>query len=185
MANQIHLWDRAGLPKLLIAINVSAVQFVRPGFVEDLVSVMASAGLETGRIDIEITEAVALNNEEQAVKVIAGLHQAGFRVALDDFGTGYTSLSYLKRYAINKLKIDQSFVSDLTHDQNDQAIVSAIIKMAQSLGMTTIAEGVETSEQAAYLRELGCDEIQGYWLSRPVRAQAFERLVLKPFSLTH
>lgn len=185
VASQIHIWDQAGLPKLLIAINVSAVQFVRPGFVEDLNNVMASTGVQTDRIDIEITEAVALNNEEQAIKVIAGLHQAGFRVAIDDFGTGYSSLSYLKRYAINKLKIDQSFVSDLVHDQNDQAIVSAIIKMAQSLGMTTIAEGVETSEQAAYLRELGCDEIQGYWLSRPVRAQEFERLVLESFSLTH
>ena len=177
VASQIHIWDQEGLPKLPIAINVSAVQFVRPGFVEDLISVMESTGVKTDRFDIEITEAVALNNEEQAIKVIAGLHQAGFRVALDDFGTGYSSLSYLKRYAINKLKIDQSFVSDLVRDQNDQAIVSAIIKMAQSLGMKTIAEGVETSEQAAYLRKLGCDEIQGYWLSKPVSAQEFERFL--------
>lgn len=136
--------------------------------------VMSRVGVPTNRIEIEITEAVALKNAEQAGAIIQRLHAAGFAVALDDFGTGYSSLSYLKRYAIDRLKIDQSFVKDLVTNQSDQAIVNAIIHMAHSLQMTTIAEGVETEEQANRLKELGCDEIQGYWFSRPLVSQDFE-----------
>ena len=129
------------------------------------------------RIEIELTEAVALKHPEQAAHTIRKLHAAGFRVALDDFGTGYSSMSYLKRYAIDKLKIDQSFVRELAHQASDQAIVTAIIKMAHSLRMATIAEGVETVEQAALLQACGCDEMQGYWYSRPLEPAAFEAFV--------
>lgn len=139
--------------------------------------VMSRVGVPTNRIEIEITEAVALKNAEQAGAIIQRLHAAGFAVALDDFGTGYSSLSYLKRYAIDRLKIDQSFVKDLVTNQSDQAIVNAIIHMAHSLQMTTIAEGVETEEQANRLKELGCDEIQGYWFSRPLVSQDFQILL--------
>ncbi|MDN4017882.1 EAL domain-containing protein [Zwartia panacis] len=172
-ARQLHQWDLLGLPKIFIAVNVSTIQFARPGFVEELMKVMSRVGVPTNRIEIEITEAVALKNAEQAGTIIQRLHAAGFAVALDDFGTGYSSLSYLKRYAIDRLKIDQSFVKDLVTNQNDQAIVNAIIHMAHSLQMTTIAEGVETEEQANRLKELGCDEIQGYWFSRPLVSQDF------------
>ena len=173
-ARQLHQWDLLGLPKIFIAVNVSTIQFARPGFVEELMKVMSRVGVPTNRIEIEITEAVALKNAEQAGAIIQRLHAAGFAVALDDFGTGYSSLSYLKRYAIDRLKIDQSFVKDLVTNQSDQAIVNAIIHMAHSLQMTTIAEGVETEEQANRLKELGCDEIQGYWFSRPLVSQDFE-----------
>ena len=173
-ARQLHQWDLLGLHKIFIAVNVSTIQFARPGFVEELMKVMSRVGVPTNRIEIEITEAVALKNAEQAGAIIQRLHAAGFAVALDDFGTGYSSLSYLKRYAIDRLKIDQSFVKDLVTNQSDQAIVNAIIHMAHSLQMTTIAEGVETEEQANRLKELGCDEIQGYWFSRPLVSQDFE-----------
>ena len=172
-ARQLHQWDLLGLPKIFIAVNVSTIQFARPGFVEELMKVMSRVGVPTNRIEIEITEAVALKNAEQAGAIIQRLHAAGFAVALDDFGTGYSSLSYLKRYAIDRLKIDQSFVKDLVTNQSDQAIVNAIIHMAHSLQMTTIAEGVETEEQANRLKELDCDEIQGYWFSRPLVSQDF------------
>ncbi len=172
-ARQLHQWDLLGLPKIFIAVNVSTIQFARPGFVEELMKVMSRVGVPTNRIEIEITEAVALKNAEQAGAIIQRLHAAGFAVALDDFGTGYSSLSYLKRYAIDRLKIDQSFVKDLVTNQSDQAIVNAIIHMAHSLQMTTIAEGVETEEQANRLKELGCDEIQGYWFSKPLVSQDF------------
>lgn len=167
-AQHLKRWSHAGMPDLFLAVNVSAIQFVQPGFVEDLMEIMAHANIPTHRIEIEITEAVALKNAEQADAIIHRLHTAGFAVALDDFGTGYSSLSYLKRYAIDRLKIDQSFVRDLAKNQSDQAIVNAIVHMARSLNMSTIAEGVETAEQAEILKMLGCDEIQGHWFSKPL-----------------
>lgn len=176
-ARQLRAWDLIGLEKIFVAVNVSAIQFARPGFVEELMKVMSSIEVSTHRIEIEITEAVALKNADQAGLIIHQLHAAGFAVALDDFGTGYSSLSYLKRYAIDRLKIDQSFVKDLATNTSDQAIVNAIIHMAHSLQMTTIAEGVESQEQAKLLHELGCDEIQGYWFSKPLVSQDFEKLL--------
>lgn len=176
-ARQLHEWDEKGFSQIFIAVNVSTIQFARPGFVEELMKVMSHVDIPTHRIEIEITEAVALKNAEQAGAIIHRLHAAGFAVALDDFGTGYSSLSYLKRYAIDRLKIDQSFVKDLVTSQSDQAIVNAIIHMAHSLQMTTIAEGVETEAQAIRLKELGCDEIQGYWFSKPLLASDFEALL--------
>ena len=177
VARQLHQWQAEGMPELLIAVNVSAVQFVRPGFVPELIKTMSKASVPTRCIEIEITEAVALKNSEQAIAIIDQLHEAGFRIALDDFGTGYSSLSYLRRYAIDKLKIDQSFVNELSSNEADQAIVLAIINMAKGLGMTTIAEGVETAEQASLLQALGCDALQGYWLSRPIPAPEFANML--------
>jgi len=172
-ARQLQQWDAAGLPPLRVAVNVSAVQFARPGLVEEMLQVLHRVGVPAHRLEIEMTEAVALKNPEQAGAIIQRLHVAGFRVSLDDFGTGYSSMSYLRRYAIDKLKIDQSFVRDLAASDSDQAIVTAIIQMAHSLRMTTIAEGVETTEQAALLQACGCDEMQGYLYSPPLDPAAF------------
>lgn len=172
-ARQLRQWDAAGLPPLLMSVNVSAAQFARPQLVEELLQILRRVGVSPQRIEVELTEAVALKNPELAEATIRRLHEVGFRVALDDFGTGYSSMSYLKRYALDKLKIDQSFVRELVDQASDQAIVTAIIKMAHSLHMTTIAEGVETAEQAALLEAFGCDEIQGYWYSRPLEPAAF------------
>lgn len=178
-SRQLQDWDMAGLPKIFLAINVSAIQFSRPGFVEELMKVMSKVNVPTHRIEIEITEAVALKNAEQAETIIQRIHAAGFAVALDDFGTGYSSLSYLTRYSIDRLKIDQSFVKDLATSPRNQAIVNAIIQMAHSLKMKTIAEGVATEDQIKYLQDLGCDEIQGYWFSEPLLSKEFETLLLK------
>lgn len=177
VARQVHQWQSLGMSNLLVAINVSAIQFVRTGFVPELIKVLSKADVPTSCIEIEITEAVALKNPGQAVGIIHELHAAGFQIALDDFGTGYSSLNYLRRYSINKLKIDQSFVNELDCNEGDQSIVTAIIQMSQGLGMKTIAEGVETAEQAQILKALGCDEFQGYWLSLPVSAAELEILL--------
>ena len=178
-ARQLREWDAQGLPPLVVAVNVSAAQFARPNFVPEVLATLERVGVAPQRIEIELTEAVALKHPEQAAHTIRKLHAAGFRVALDDFGTGYSSMSYLKRYAIDKLKIDQSFVRDLVEQGSDQAIVTAIIRMAQSLGLQTIAEGVETAEQAQLLRSYGCEEMQGYWYSRPLEPQAFAAFALR------
>jgi EAL domain-containing protein (putative c-di-GMP-specific phosphodiesterase class I) len=125
--------------------------------------------LEARYLELELTEGVAMDNPLAAIAVMDNLHRRGIRMSIDDFGTGYSSLSYLKRFQIYKLKIDQSFVRDITVDPEDKAIVGAIISLARSLGMQTIAEGVETAGQLAFLRDKGCDEAQGYFFS--VRAE--------------
>ena len=126
-------------------------------------------------LELELTENVAVDDPHTAIASMEQLHTMGVRLSMDDFGTGYSSLSQLKRFQIYRLKIDQSFVRDLDHDGNDRAIVSAIIRMAQALGMRTTAVGVETADQLAFLREQGCDEAQGYYFSRPLPAAELER----------
>ncbi|MDP3522500.1 MAG: EAL domain-containing protein [Hydrogenophaga sp.] len=177
VARQLRAWLDAGLPVGFVAINVSAIQFAQPDLVERLMGVTQRHSVATEHLEVELTEAVALRDPAGAGEKIQRLKDAGFRVSIDDFGTGYSSMSYLKRYALDKLKIDQSFIRDLAHDAGDQAIVTAIVKMAHSLGLSTIAEGVETAEQLAFLEATGCDEIQGYWYSRPIDAAAFEAFV--------
>jgi diguanylate cyclase (GGDEF)-like protein/PAS domain S-box-containing protein len=177
VARQLRRWDEAGLPPLTVSVNVSAVQFVRPEFVPELLATVQGAGVPPQRIELELTEAVALKAPQQAAVVMQRLHEAGFKVALDDFGTGYSSMSYLKRYAIDKLKIDQSFVRELADSPSDQAIVRAIVQLAHTLGLRTIAEGVETAQQAQVLASCGCDDVQGYWYSRPLEAAVLEQFV--------
>ncbi|PKO52596.1 MAG: hypothetical protein CVU28_10165, partial [Betaproteobacteria bacterium HGW-Betaproteobacteria-21] len=134
-------------------------------------------GLPAERLELELTEAVAMNDPQLAITVMDKLFERGVHMSIDDFGTGYSSLSYLKRFKVNKLKIDQSFVRDITVDADDKAIVIAIINLARSLGMRTIAEGVETAGQLDFLRRQGCDEVQGYHFSRPLPPEAFETRV--------
>lgn len=122
-------------------------------------------------LELELTEGVALENPQGAVAMMDALAQLGVRLSIDDFGTGYSSLSYLKRFKVYKLKVDQSFVRDISTDDEDKAIVIAIIHLARSLGLKTIAEGVETPEQQAFLLSQGCDEMQGYLLSRPINSE--------------
>ena len=180
VAHQIRRWDASGLPRLqalTVAVNVSAVQFARPHLVDDLLAKVAEVGVSPQRFEVELTEAVTLKAPEQAARTLQRLHEAGFNVALDDFGTGYSSMSYLKRYRIDKLKIDQSFVTELASAAGDQAIVRAIVQMAHTLGIQTIAEGVETPEQVAVLSACGCDQIQGYGYSRPLSPEDFEAFV--------
>ena len=174
---QLHDWFDQGLPPMTMAVNISAVQFGQPGLAELVGQVLQQTGVPPECLELELTEAAAMKTPEVAAQTMQELGQQGIRVAIDDFGTGYSSLSYLKRFKIHKLKIDQSFVHDISTDLDDQAIAIAIVQMARSLGISTIAEGVETPEQLAFLRASGCDEIQGYLYSRPLLPEAFEQFV--------
>lgn len=180
---QMHIWLMAGLPLQQVAVNLSAVQFRHQNLPELVTQVLTEVGLAPHYLELELTEGVAMENPLGAIEVMKNLHQRGVRLSIDDFGTGYSSLSYLKRFPVYKLKIDQSFVRDLTDDPDDRAIVVAIIGLACSLGFTTIAEGVETEGQLAFLREQGCDEVQGYWHSMPLPAASFEAFVRQHLSI--
>ena len=176
---QLRAWHVAGLPRLTMAVNLSAVQFRQPQLLELVDRLLAESGMPAHMLELELTENVAVDDPHAAIATMDQLHAKGVRLSMDDFGTGYSSLNHLKRFRIYRLKIDRSFVRDLDHDGNDRAIVSAIIRMAQALGMRTTAEGVETADQLAFLREQGCDEAQGYYFSRPLAAAQFERYLLR------
>ena len=171
---QLKDWHAKGFSGLTMAVNLSAIQFRQPQLPELVSRTLAEFDLPAQSLELELTEGVAVDDPHTAVSTMDQLHARGVRMSMDDFGTGYSSLSQLKRFQIFKLKIDQSFVRDLSDDGNDRAIVSAIIRMAQALGMRTTAEGVETPGQLAFLREQGCDEAQGYHFSRPLSAQELE-----------
>jgi len=174
---QMKVWLDAGLAIPVIAVNISAIQFRDNHFPDLVTSILDEENLPHRYLELELTEAAAMDNPEAAVKMMDKLDSLGIRMSIDDFGTGYSSLSYLKRFKVYKLKIDRSFVRDITEDAEDKAIVAAIINMASSLGVRTIAEGVETAGQLAFLRLQGCNEVQGYYFSRPVPADKFEAYV--------
>jgi diguanylate cyclase (GGDEF)-like protein/PAS domain S-box-containing protein len=174
---QIATWDRAGLPPLTVAVNVSSVQLRQADLPVLVKRTLDSAGVRVDRLEVELTEGAAMRDPQGAIQVMNALYEQGIELSIDDFGTGYSSLAYLKRFPIAKLKIDRTFVRDLITDAGDRAIVDAIIRMAASLGMRTVAEGVETEEQLAFLRERGCNAMQGYLLARPLGADAFEAFV--------
>jgi diguanylate cyclase (GGDEF)-like protein/PAS domain S-box-containing protein len=175
--SQARAWHRAGHSELQVSVNCSAQQFQRESFVEAVGDVLRATGLPAERLDLEITESVIIQHSEAVIARFQALDNMGVRISIDDFGTGYSSLSYLKRFAIHQLKIDQSFVRDISSDPDDAAIVSAIIAIAHSLGLQVVAEGLEAPEQLAFLRALGCDVAQGYYFSKPVPAEEFERLL--------
>jgi diguanylate cyclase (GGDEF)-like protein/PAS domain S-box-containing protein len=175
--SQARAWHDAGYPKLQVSVNCSAQQFQREGLVETVGRVLRETGLPAARLDLEITESVIIQHSEEVVARFKRLDDMGVRIAIDDFGIGYSSLSYLKRFAIHQLKIDQSFVRDIHSDPDDAAIVSAIIAIAHSLGLQVVAEGVETAEQLAFLKSLGCDAAQGYYFSRPLPPDEFAKLL--------
>ncbi|MBY0463865.1 MAG: EAL domain-containing protein, partial [Burkholderiales bacterium] len=155
-------WQAAGLQVVPVAVNLSVVQFRHEGLQTTVAHALQASGVAPGMLELELTESVAMEDSEFTVATINALKVLGVKLSIDDFGTGYSSLSYLKRFAVDKLKIDQSFVRGLNHDAEDEAIVTAVISLANSLGLHTIAEGVETEEQAAFLKASGCNEFQGY-----------------------
>ncbi|MDR3369627.1 EAL domain-containing protein [Rhodoferax sp.] len=174
---QLRRWMDAGLNPMVVAVNVSAVQFRHPDLVTMVTQILDEVGLPPQYLELELTEATAMDDPQAAVEVMNQLHARGIRMSIDDFGTGYSSLSYLKKFKIYRLKIDQSFVRDIGEDPDDKAIVTAIINLASSMGMQTIAEGVETASQLAFLRLQGCTEVQGYYFSKPLPADRFEVFV--------
>jgi len=175
---QMKSWRDGGMAPMIIAVNLSAMQFRHPNLPEMVTQILDSVKLPAQYLELELTEGVAMHDPPGAIAMMDNLHERGIRMSIDDFGTGYSSLSYLKRFKVYKLKIDQSFVRDITDDPEDKAIVSAIISLANSLGLQTIAEGVETEGQLAYLREQGCNEVQGYYFSKPLSAEQFEAFMV-------
>ena len=179
---QLAAWIERGMEPMIMAVNLSAIQFRHGDLPQFVTQCLNDAGLPAELFELELTESAAMANPQAAIATMADLHRRGIRLAIDDFGTGYSSLSYLKRFAVSKIKIDQSFVRDITDDPDDKAIVGAIISMARSLGIQTTAEGVETEAQLEYLREEGCNEVQGYLFSKPMTADAFESYIIEAAS---
>ncbi|HEU0278019.1 MAG TPA: EAL domain-containing protein [Rhodanobacteraceae bacterium] len=175
--DQWRVWMDRGLTGMTLAVNLSAAQFGLPHLADLVSGQLARSGVPSDCVELELTEAVAMKAPEVAARRMEELHRRRIRLAIDDFGTGYSSLSYLKQFRIDKLKIDQSFVRDIGGDPDDQAITLAVIQLARSLGMRTIAEGVETLEQLEFLRRHGCDEGQGFHFSRPLAPVEFEQFV--------
>jgi diguanylate cyclase (GGDEF)-like protein/PAS domain S-box-containing protein len=174
---QARAWQDAGLPPVPIAVNVSASEFCDSGFVEGVRRILAETGLEARYLELELTERVLMEDAESTASVLQELKMMGVHLAVDDFGTGYSSLSYLRQFPIDVLKIDQSFVHQITADPGDSTLVSAIINMGKSLQHLVVAEGIETREQRAYLQTQNCAEGQGYLFSRPLAAAQFAHLL--------
>jgi len=180
---QSKAWQVDGLPAVKMAVNLSARQFKQQNLVEMVAQTLQETGLNASYLELEVTESLFVDNVQQAIKILQQLHDMGIVLSVDDFGTGYSSLNYLKRFPIHGLKIDQSFVRDLALDSDDAAIIKAIISLAHNLQLSVIAEGVETQEQLDYLRVSECDEIQGYYFSKPLTAEALTKLLHEGRSL--
>jgi len=166
--SQARKWQDEGLPAVTVAVNVSAVQFRQEGFCKLIRRLLHETGLAPQYLELELTESLLLSNADVTLSVLQGLKAMGLKLAIDDFGTGYSSFSYLRQFQVNKLKIDRSFIRDVATNANDAAITAAIISMTKSLNLKVIAEGVEDEAQMSFLRAHQCDEIQGYYFSRPL-----------------
>jgi EAL domain-containing protein (putative c-di-GMP-specific phosphodiesterase class I) len=165
---QIRQWQDAGHDHLSVAVNLSALQFRQHDLLERIHGTLEATGICAHQLELEITESTIMDDLDTAASTMRALHCSGIRISIDDFGTGYSSLSHLKRFPINTVKIDRSFIRDITTDPDDAAIVGAIIAMAHNMELKVIAEGVETQQQLDFLRSLQCDEVQGFLFSPPV-----------------
>jgi diguanylate cyclase (GGDEF)-like protein/PAS domain S-box-containing protein len=177
--HQIVRWQSAGYRDMSVAVNLSAIQFKQKDLLDQIKMILDETGALPQYLELEITESTIMNNIDAAAETMIALSELGIRISIDDFGTGYSSLNHLKRFPISTVKVDRSFVSDITTDSDDAAIVSAIIALAHNMGLKVVAEGVETQAQLNYLRNLNCDEIQGYLLSPPVPVTEIEQILDK------
>ena len=176
---QARQWHDAGLPGLRVAVNLSARQFRNNGLARDIRRCLETTGASASQVELELTESMVMQDPEQAVRTLNELKSMGLSLSIDDFGTGYSSLAYLKRFPIDNVKIDRSFVKDLPADAEDAAIVVSVIALARSLKLRVVAEGVETTEQHEYLKKVGCDEMQGYLSSKPIPAPEVLRFLVR------
>lgn len=176
---QNHLWQQRGLPPQRVAVNVSVRQFFQPGFLEMLRRVLGKTELQPEWLALELTESVLMQDVEQTRKLLASLKELGVKVVIDDFGTGYSSLSYLKRFPVDALKIDRSFIEGVPRDHGDTALTGAIIAMGHALGLEVIAEGVERLEQHHFLKDKGCDRIQGFLFQPPLTPEECTGLLME------
>lgn len=185
VCQQIKKWDKEGCEPFIVAINLSRIELAHEGMASRLLQIINASSLPYNRFEFEVTEGALMNNTEVAFKNIEQLRKCGVFVSIDDFGTGFSSLSNLKEFFFDKLKIDKSFVQDINRDKSNETIIKATIAMAKSLNLKVIAEGVETQEQLNFLMNNGCDEIQGYLYSPPVSAENITQLYQKHMSVTH
>ncbi len=170
-------WQRQGLPEITMAVNLSVRQIMDDSLLADIQKVLTQTGLRPDLLELEITESMLIQNPERVIRVLNEIKQLGVRLAIDDFGTGYSSLAQIKRFPIDTLKVDRSFIRDLAKNPEDRAITEAIINMGKTLSLTVVAEGVETEEQEAILKERSCDEMQGFYFSQPIPADRFAALL--------
>jgi EAL domain-containing protein (putative c-di-GMP-specific phosphodiesterase class I) len=170
-----------GLPLTKIAVNVSPVQFRQKDLVESFQDVLRKTGVPAKFIEVEVTEGAIMMDSDKSIATLNQMRAMGLSIAIDDFGTGYSSLGYMKRFPIDKIKIDRTFINELETSPDDEVIISAIIALSNSLGMTTLAEGVETEHQLSFLHSAGCDQIQGYLLGKPLEFVKFQEVVRQDF----
>jgi EAL domain-containing protein (putative c-di-GMP-specific phosphodiesterase class I) len=175
-------WREQGLPPIPLAVNLSPRQFADAELLADIERALRDSGMPAAMLELEVTEGVVVSNPSRAMVTLKAIKQLGVRLALDDFGTGYSSLAQLKRFPLDSLKVDRSFISDLPDDSHDAAITEAIIIMCRSLQLTVVAEGVETLAQREFLRARGCTQMQGYQFSKPLPAAQFAALVRRHFA---
>jgi EAL domain-containing protein (putative c-di-GMP-specific phosphodiesterase class I) len=182
---QARLWQsqHRGQPPLVMSVNLSARQLQHPMLIEDIGRVLHDTGLHPGTLKLEITESVVMQRAESTIATLHELKRLGVQLAIDDFGTGYSSLSYLKRFPVDTLKIDRSFVAGLEDDSQDTAIVNAVLALATALNLTVTAEGIESREQLRRLHALGCDRGQGYYFAKPLPASATSALLERDQSI--
>lgn len=177
VCRQIKLWEQRHLPVLKVAINLSPRQFAQKDLVATIIREIHGQRIEASSLQVEITETMMIENIEHVVRILKNLKTAGISIAVDDFGTGYSSLENLKRFPIDKLKIDKSFVANVLHSPDDASIVQTVIALGHSLNLQIIAEGVETEEQVGFLRQRRCDYGRGYYFSKPLPEQQMSRFI--------
>jgi EAL domain-containing protein (putative c-di-GMP-specific phosphodiesterase class I) len=177
---QHMVWRRAGIPPICMAVNLSPRQFQHEHLLRDIDEILATTGMSPEFLELEITEGMVMQNVERTILLLREIKKRGIRISMDDFGTGYSSMALIKRFPIDTLKIDRSFIRDLPDNTDDKAIADAIIGLGKALRLTIVAEGVETAEQEAFLRSHACDEMQGYLFSRPVSAADIPALLRLP-----
>jgi EAL domain-containing protein (putative c-di-GMP-specific phosphodiesterase class I) len=174
---QVREWHDMGYPDFRVAVNVSPRQFQEADFVAQVTQAVAESRISPGTLDLEITESSAMQDPEGSIGKFHDLKKKNVRISLDDFGTGFASLNYLRRFPLDRVKLDRSFVQELPQNADHCAIARAVIAMTHALRLSIVAEGVETAEQLAFLRDAGCDEAQGYLFSRPLPASEFQALL--------
>ncbi|MEZ5482179.1 MAG: EAL domain-containing protein [Porticoccaceae bacterium] len=175
-------WQKKGLPKVSVAINLSAHQFFDPELPEYIASVLRETEMDANLLELEITESILLSRGERVVQVLNSLKEIGVRIAIDDFGVGYSSLSMLKQFPLDVIKIDRNFVRDMSTTNVDRELTQAIVAMGRKLSLTVVAQGVETKDQADFLRDNVCDQLQGFYFNKPVAAEEFTELFSRSIS---
>ena len=179
VCQQIGAWQRTAIGAVEVSVNVSGHQLIEGDLIADIAHILAQTGVEPHWLEVELTEGSLMENTQHTIASLQRLHTMGVKISIDDFGTGYSSLAYLRRFPIDTLKIDIAFIREVTSNPQDAAITRTIIELAHSLNLRVVAEGVETQAQLAFLKDAGCDQIQGYLFSRPLPVATLERLLLE------